>query len=84
MIDLDFILTLLTITGIISSWFYVLIIKPLRDTTNLLQRELEKLQGYIEEAEKDRRNLDSRLSTLEALLTSLQQRVQNLEDIWKK
>lgn len=83
-LSLDFILTLMTVCGIGSSWFFFLVIKPLRDTTDILRTEIDKLREVTEDAEKDMRRLDSRISALEGKTDSLTQRVQNLEDIWRK
>lgn len=81
--SLDFILTIMTITGIASSWFYYLIIKPLRDAIYSMNKEIERLHEAITESITDRRMLDARISKLEEANRSLHERVKSIENIWK-
>lgn len=81
--SLDILVALMTVIGIASSWFYYLVIKPLRDAINAMNIELNRLHEAITESINDRRDLDARISRLEEAIEQLKDRLKIIEDIWK-
>lgn len=64
-INIDTIVSMLTISGMLAGWFYFLVIKPLQTSIGALRDVVLELKSEMSESMKDRRNISERLSTTE-------------------
>lgn len=81
--NLNDILIIASIIGIICGWFYTLVIHPFKESIHSLEKAIMELRNEIEKSINDRRGLDTRISTIEEAMTTIKDRVKGLEDIWK-
>lgn len=64
-LNVDTIVSMMTISGMLAGWFYFLVIKPLQTSIGALKDIVLELKGEMSESMKDRRNISERLSSNE-------------------
>lgn len=64
-INVDTIVSMMTISGMLAGWFYFLVIKPLQTSIDALKDAFLEMKSEMAESMKDRRTLSERLSSNE-------------------
>ena len=71
---------MLSVVGILATWFYQLAIKPLKEAIYALKEQMRDLAHEIQISRNDRRAFDARLTRVEESVKVSHKRIDTLEE----